>query len=186
VQPQAFVSAARQPNAFYQPASPPKVNGVKRTFGGAGGTAGASTSTNLNGNVDMGMDTESEDEQQEVYKDEHQREETHGRRTSRGQDHGMDVDESVTLGFSVFGNREQDDTHITRSRTRGVGDKNGKLRTTIGDVAGGASRRVPPGAFLSDEEEEELTTCRTMGVEDGFFPVFLLPRSHHHPSGRNL
>lgn len=176
VQPQPFVSAARQQNAFYQP-PPPKVNGVKRTFGSGGEgniSAGAGVSGSATGggdddtevNVDMDMDARHEAEhQRELDKGEHEQEDMDARRTSRGQDRSMDIDEGVTLPFSVFGNQDRDDIHISSGRTKSGGaDRNGRPRTSMGEVGSGIMRRVPPGAFLSEEEEEEVEQARNEHV----------------------
>ena len=123
-----FNSAGRKPNAFYQP-SPAKANGVKRAFGDEEVTGNGSISPERAlppvRDVDVVMEMTDSDHE------------------GRGDNDGSAGEEGVAeLEFSVFGNGGRRNVSAGR-RVRGTRREKGK-----------GGRKVPPGAFLSDEEED--------------------------------
>lgn len=132
----AFVSASRQPNAFYQP-PPPKTNGVKRAFEEHISRSPERANTSIN-TVDH--DVEMESEKEDAFETEKRR----GRK-SAATDHGEA--EENPLQYSVFGgNKEAEKAESSSAK-----------KTT---------RKAPPGSFLSDNEDamdedhEDISTSK--------------------------
>ncbi|KNZ78706.1 hypothetical protein J132_10811, partial [Termitomyces sp. J132] len=126
----SFSPASRRENAFYKP-PPVAPQGVKRSF---------------ESSLGRGMDVDGEEEEldMEVSRDAHENDDTPVQTEQRQQQPESDEAgwEQRELGFSVFGNAKQSAKEtITPPLPQGASAvQNG--------------RRVPPGAFASDEENE--------------------------------
>ncbi|KAG6830108.1 hypothetical protein H0H92_002157 [Tricholoma furcatifolium] len=139
----SFTPASRKANAFYQPppANPPQ--GVKRPF--------ESRDADADADVDVDVDVDGEDEDMDTEQaDEHGDEDNNQEVTRDADQQERETQEPEweqrELGFSVFGNSTQPPKSSKSTAAP-------RSQPQLSQVPSN-ERRVPPGAFASDDEAE--------------------------------